>query len=299
VARVRALGHPLCAGIDPHPERIPPLFARGSMEPDDPETVPAVEAFCLAVLDHLTGRVAVVKPQIALFEALGWRGFQALERVLDAARERELLVVLDAKRGDIASTAEGYARAYLGAGAALAVDAITLNPWLGLDSLDPFLGLARAEGRGVFVVTRSSNPGARDFQDLDAGGRPVHERVAEALAPAAAGLAAPQSGWSSLGVVVGATSPDHARRLRAILPRSLFLVPGYGAQGAGAAEAVAGFVPGPGGRLEGGIVNASRSILFPTDADTDDVARWDDAVEAALDRAIDELSGAVAGGAGA
>jgi len=289
----RRLGHPLCAGLDPHLDRFPPLFRRGGMAPEAPETAAALEAFCLAMLDRLAGRVAIVKPQIAFFERLGWRGIQVLEGVVAAARERDLLVLLDAKRGDIGSTARGYAEAYLGSEAVLPVDAITANPYLGLDALEPFVDAAGETGAGVFVLVKTSNPGSGDFQDRSLGGRPLYERVAESLAGIAERMSGPETGWSSLGAVVGATYPEVHHRIRELLPRVLFLVPGYGAQGGGAKEAVAGFVAGPGGRLEGGLVNSSRGILFPPGSDTDHVSSWERAVDEALDRAISELGEAV------
>jgi orotidine-5'-phosphate decarboxylase len=263
------------------------------MAPEAPGTAAAVQAFCLAVLDRLAGRVAIVKPQIAFFERLGWRGMQALEAVVAGARERDLLVLLDAKRGDIGSTARGYAEAYLGSEAVLPVDAITANPYLGLDSLEPFVLAAGETGAGVFVLVKTSNPGSEDFQDRSLEGEPLYERVAASLTAVAERMAGPETGWSSLGAVVGATYPQVHRRIRELLPRALFLVPGYGAQGAGAREAVAGFVAGPAGRLEGGLVNSSRAILFPPGSDTDDASRWERAVDEALDRAIGELGEAV------
>jgi orotidine-5'-phosphate decarboxylase len=263
------------------------------MAPEAPETAAAVQAFCLAVLDRLAGRVAIVKPQIAFFERLGWRGMRALDGVVAAARERDLLVLLDAKRSDIGSTARGYAEAYLGSGAVLAVDALTVNPYLGLDTLEPFVKAAGEAGAGVFVLVKTSNPGSEDLQDLSVGGSPLYERVAESLAGIAERMTGPETGWSSLGAVVGATYPELHQRIRELLPRALFLVPGYGAQGGGASDAVAGFVAGPAGRLEGGLVNSSRGILFPPGADTDAVASWERAVDQALDRAIGELGEAV------
>jgi orotidine-5'-phosphate decarboxylase len=294
MVRTREIGHPLCAGIDPHLARIPPLFQQGSMTATDPATPGAVEALALAFLDRLAGRVAVVKPQIAFFEQMGSAGLAVLERVMAAARERELLIVLDAKRGDIGSTAEGYARAYLEPGAAAEADAITLNPYMGLDTLAPFVERAAAYGRGLFVLAKTSNPGSGDLQDrlLEKGG-PVYEGVAASLGELADKLKGPGTGWSSLGIVAGATYPEQAERLRALLPNALFLVPGYGAQGASAAEAVQSFVAGPRG-LEGGLVNSSRGLLFPEAGEGAETASvWEAAVDEALDRATQELASAV------
>jgi orotidine-5'-phosphate decarboxylase len=296
IERVRELGHPLCVGLDPHLAAIPPLFRRGSMAPGDPQTVEAVEDFLTAVIDRIAGRVAIVKPQIAFFEQLGWRGMRLLEVICGRARVAGLLVLLDAKRGDIGSTAEGYATAYLAREAPLPVDAITLSPYLGFDTLAPFARVAGEAGRGLFVLVRTSNPGSGDLQDREVGGEPLYVRVAEGLAKmeaAEAALRGPRTGWSSLGVVCGATWPDQARRVRAALPRALFLVPGYGAQGGDAAAALEGFVPGPRG-LEGGIVNSSRGIIFPEGSEeATALPRWEEGLGAALERAIAELGEAV------
>ena len=293
ILRLRELGHPLCVGLDPLLASIPPLFAQGSMRAADPRTADAVEAFLVAVVDRLAGKVAIVKPQIAFFEQLGWPGLRALARVCDRARAAGLLVLLDAKRGDIGSTAEGYAAAYLGADAATPADALTVNPYLGFETLAPFVAAARANGRGLFVLVKTSNPGSGDLQDRSLEGEPLFARVAQGLAPSAESLMGSKTGWSSLGVVCGATYPEQSQRVRALLPRSLFLVPGYGVQGASAEAAVASFVRGPAG-LEGGVVTSSRAILFPEAArGTADARRFERALDDALARAIDELAGAV------
>jgi orotidine-5'-phosphate decarboxylase len=293
IARVRELGHPLCAGLDPDLALIPEAFRSGSMAPGTPATAKAVGAFCAAFLERVAGKVAAVKPQSAFFEALGWRGVKVLSEVIAAAREAGLLVVLDAKRGDIGSSAAGYAAAYLAPKAPIRADALTVNPWLGLDSLEPFVKAAEDAQAGLFVLTRTSNPGGRDFQELaPEAGEPVYHRVARALQPHAKRLAG-KSGWSGLGLVVGATTPDEARRVRDAAPTSLFLVPGYGAQGAAARDAVAGFVAGPGGRREGGIVNAARALNFPETARSRSTKAWERAVDDALDRATSELSAAI------
>jgi orotidine-5'-phosphate decarboxylase len=293
IERTRRLGHPLCVGLDPHLALIPELFRRGTMAPNDPETAAAVQEFLGAVIDRIAGRVVIIKPQIAFFERLGWRGMQVLDGLCRRAREADLMVLLDAKRGDIGSTAEGYAGAYLSSDAAMPVDAITLNPYLGFETLDPFVRAAREAGRGLFVLVKTSNPGSGDLQDRDVEGEPLFGRVADGLVRIEKALLGQKTGWSSLGVVCGATWPDQARRVRDTLPRSLFLIPGYGAQGASAADAVQSFVPGPNG-LEGGLVNSSRAILFPENARTaESHTVWESALEAALDAAISELGSAI------
>ncbi len=286
ILRQRELGHPLCVGFDPHLDRIPDAFRAGTMAPSDPATADAVERFFTEVIVRLAGRVAAVKPQIAFFEQLGWRGLRTLERLVQRCRENELLVVLDAKRGDIGSTAAGYARAFFGEMAPLRADALTVNAYLGLDTLEPFMEAAGQADGGLFVLVKTSNPGSGDLQGLTVGERPVYLHLASALGARAQHLAG-ETGFSGLGAVVGATYPDDARRVREAMPEALVLVPGYGAQGASAAQAVAGFVRGPNG-LEGGLVNASRSILFPAGSD------WGSAFHAALEQATEELGAAVA-----
>lgn len=288
------LGHPLCVGLDPHLGLIPALFRRGSMAPSDPQTVDAVQGFLSAVIDRLAGKVAVVKPQIAFFEALGWRGLEALDGLVRQARRQGILVLLDAKRGDIGSTAKAYAAAYLGLEAPMPCDAITLNPYLGRDSLEPFVQRAEATGSGLFILVKTSNPGSGDYQDRAMqDGETLYAGVAASLAEIADRLRG-ASGWSSLGVVVGATYPGESETVRRLLPQSLFLVPGYGAQGGSADAAVRGFVRGPGGNLGGGIINSSRGVLFPADAAEADAKGWEDAFDRGLQETLEELRRAVA-----
>jgi orotidine-5'-phosphate decarboxylase len=293
IHQIRRLGHPLCVGLDPHLDLFPEVFRRGTMRPNDPATVAAVEEMLLLVLERVGGLVPVVKPQVAFFERLGWRGIAALERLCERARQLGLLVLLDAKRGDIGSTAEAYANAYFGYDAPLPVDALTVNPYLGRDSLEPFVKAAKTSDGGLFVLVKTSNPGAVDFQGLDASGEPLFAKVAGALATEAESWRG-QEGWSSLGVVVGATQATDAPRVREKLPHSLFLVPGYGAQGAGVKEAVAGFVEGPNGRREGGLVNSSRGLVFaPALASASSAAAWERSFDQLLDRTIGELGEAI------
>jgi orotidine-5'-phosphate decarboxylase len=241
---------PLCVGFDPHQERIPELFGDG---------VFGIRAFFLEVLSRIDGKVGIIKPQIALFERYGIPGLELLAELCEAARKDDHVILLDAKRGDIGSTAAGYAKSYLGEDAWLDVDAITLNPYMGIETLEPFFALAESQRKGVIVLTRTSNPGAADFQEQKIDGKPLFELVAEKLAPFARDLHLGESDWSSLMVVVGATAPNEAKRLRAILPRCPFLVPGFGAQGGTAKDALAASVNG-----EGVVVNASRGVLYPT-----------------------------------
>lgn len=279
IEATRQLG-PLCVGIDPHAGRIPELFGG--------DTPAGIAAWGMSMVDMAKGRVAIVKPQAALFERHGPEGMAALQAVAARAREAGLLVLMDAKRGDIGSTAEGYARAYLEEDSPFQSDCLTLNPYMGLDTLEPYLSRAEENGKGIAVLTRTSNPGSADFQALNCGNTPLWAQVATALGPASARLMG-RSGWSSLMLVAGATGPAEARILRELAPEALFLVPGYGAQGAGVDEALAGFVDGPQG-LEGGVVSASRSVSFPPAAQS--AERFDDwqaAIADAIDSAQAEL----------
>ena len=289
VAATRAYG-PLCVGIDPHPALIPALF--GAVGPE------AAARWGIAMVERCAGRVAVIKPQAGLFERWGSKGMAALEQVCEAAKRANILVILDAKRGDIGSTAEGYAEGYLGAGSACPCDAITVNPYMGLDTLEPFVTVPEREGRGVVVLARTSNPGSSDFQQKLIDGEPLFLHVARALGPMIARLKGPESGWSGLMLVAGATGPQEAARLRAAAGDALFLVPGYGAQGAGARDAVAGFVQGRNGRngLEGGVVNASRSVATPDSAkDAAGAKNWEHAIDLAIAAAQADLVDAVRG----
>ena len=288
IEAVRRTGSPLCVGLDPFPERIPALFgAAGSTQ--------ALRDFCESAVAVAAQHAAVLKPQLGLFEQFGIAGYIIASDLVRHAHELGLLVILDAKRGDIGSTAEGYAKASFGRERGFDADCVTVNPYMGKDTLEPFVAMAEQDERGVAVLVRTSNPGARDLQDLDVGGAPLWTRTAEMIAPLAKRLEG-ASGWSGLMAVAGATYPDEARRMRALLPTSLFLVPGYGAQGASAADSVAGFTktaPGNSGVLEGGVVNSSRAVLYPESAaKAGNLAEWRDAIGAAMAAAARELRAA-------
>ncbi len=211
--------------------------------------------FCCEMVEACAKSVVAVKPQLAFFEARGVDGMRALAEVLAAARRCGLITIADAKRGDIGSTAEAYARAYLDDGE-FACDAVTANPYLGTDSIAPFLMRIR-KGRGVFVIVKTSNPSSGEFQDLATASGPLWEAVARRV-HGWAGDFAGKSGLSSVGAVVGATYPEHARRARELMPQEFILAPGYGAQGAGPKDSVAA------ARSDGRglVVNASRSVMY-------------------------------------
>ena len=285
---IRSTGTPLCMGIDPHASMIPALFGDAST-PGSPQTLRAITDFSMACLAAAKGQVAAIKPQAAFFEAQGPEGVRLLADLSRTAIADGILVIMDAKRGDIGSTSTAYAAAMIGHDAPFPSDALTVNPYLGLDTLEPFLDRADACGAGLFVLTRTSNPGAGTLQDLDVDGRPVYQHLAEALAPLAAARRG-TGGWSSLGIVAGATWPEEAKTLRNLLPDAPFLVPGFGAQGAGASQALAGLTRQQDG-WQGGLINSTRGLIFPkAAADATSVTAWRDAVDEAVRGSRDALA---------
>lgn len=263
IAAIRQRGNAVSVGIDPRPEALPPgLLARFSA--DRAGVAAAFEAFGRGLIDAVAGLVPAVKFQAAFFEAYGPEGFAALHASARAARRAGLIVIIDGKRNDIGSTAEAYARAYLGESevgdrseASWEADALTINPYLGTDGIEPFARWAGRSGKGAFVLVRTSNPSAAEFQDLNCDGHPLYRHVADRLASWAEPLRG-ASGYSALGAVVGATYPAELSELRAALPGVFFLVPGYGAQGASARD-VAGAFDADG---LGALINSARGVGF-------------------------------------
>jgi orotidine-5'-phosphate decarboxylase len=287
-AAVRRVGNPVLVGLDPRIESLPPGLLQGKT-PDD--LAAAYTAFCSGVIDVVAPLVAAVKPQTAFFEQLGPLGLVAMRDVIAHAASRGLLVVLDGKRNDIGNTAQGYAEAYLGAGTASpwGADALTVSPYLGDDSLTPFVELAKARGAGIFVLVKTSNPGGKRFQDLVAEGRPVYRHVAEHVQQLAAQTCAANSPYGLVGAVVGATYPEQLAELRTVMPHAWFLIPGFGAQGGTAKDCAAAFDQ----QGLGAIVNNSRGIIF-AQARKDFAGRfapsqWQEAVEAATREMIEQL----------
>ena len=238
-------------GLDPRVDQMP-AFLRGS------GTYAAITAFHELVIDAVADLVPAVKPQLAFFEQYGVVGMQAFENTVLAAKKRGLLVIADGKRNDISSTAEAYASAYLGSDG-FDCDALTVTPYLGRDSLVPFVEGCKKHGKGLFVILKTSNPGSKDFEDqaLAETGRPLYEKIAGVISELGSDLVG-ESGYSSVGAVVGATFPEEGRRLRELMPKALILVPGYGAQG-GSAQAAAECFNDDG---LGAIVNSSRGITY-------------------------------------
>lgn len=245
--RVHEVGSPTCVGLDPHLDRLPGLVAGSGRA----AAAGVARSFCFDAIDAVADTVAAVKPQVAFFEALGAAGVAALEDVVAHARSAGLLVVLDAKRGDIGSTARAYAQATLDDDGPLGCDAVTLSPYLGAESLAPFMERT-AVGKGLFVLVRTSNPGAGAWQL--SGDAPFAHAVADWVR--AANEAAP----GAVGAVVGATlAAAEVEGLRMRMPHAWFLVPGYGAQGAGAAQ-IRPHLRADGG---GALVVSARGVLYP------------------------------------
>jgi orotidine-5'-phosphate decarboxylase len=286
-AAIRLKGNPVLVGLDPRIESLPPGLIAGRSHA---EVAKGFVSFCHGVIDVVAPLVAAVKPQAAFFEQLGPAGCVALGEVIHYAAGKGLLVILDAKRNDIGSTAAAYAEAYLGPGdsSPWGADALTVSPYLGDDSLTPFVETAQQRGAGIFVLVKTSNPGGKRFQDLLFDSRPLYRHVGqyvESLSQATRG----QCGYGIVGAVAGATYPDELAELRAAMPSTLLLIPGYGAQGGTAKDCAAAFDANG----LGAIVNNSRGIIFaharPQYKTKFGPSRWQEAVQAATSDMIAEL----------
>jgi orotidine-5'-phosphate decarboxylase len=282
-------------GLDPRFDQLPTSVIRAARDRfGDPHTIAAAayEEFCLRLIDVVAPLVPAVKPQAAFFEECGPEGVRVLARVIRRARQAGLIVICDAKRGDIGSTAEAYAGAYLAGedpdAAPFASDALTVNPYLGVDTLEPFVRVAQERRAGIYVLVRTSNPGAGAFQDRMAEKRPLYLHVAAAVEELATRTAGKEC-YGAVGAVVGATYPRELVELRAAMPHAPLLVPGYGSQGGTAAD-VRGAFDAEG---FGALVNNSRGIIFaharePYRSEFGD-QNWERAVEAATKTMIAEL----------
>lgn len=249
-------------GIDPDPARLWPGLAQAAGAGSAAaKAASAVEAHCRALIDAAGPAAVAVKPQLACFERLGAPGREALGVVVSHAKAAGLLVLADGKRGDIDISAAAYGQSLAGRTETpfgpiegLGADAFTANPYMGIDTLEVLIEAARANAAGVFVLVRTSNPGAADFEDLElAGGGTLWERVARTVDRLGA-----DGELSDVGAVVGATAPEHVARMRELMPRTIFLLPGIGAQGGSVEELAPAFAPG----RAAGLISASRSIVF-------------------------------------
>jgi orotidine-5'-phosphate decarboxylase len=263
----------LVVGLDPRPDLLP-VELRG-----DPER------FCCGIVDAVAPHAVAVKPQLAFFEALGADGMAAFAEVCAYARRAGLLVIADGKRGDVGSTARAYASAYLEGEPPLA-DALTVNPWLGRESVEPYLAAARRYGTGIFCIVKTSNAGG-DVQDVTlSDGRPMWQHVAALVAEWGEELVG-ERGLSSVGAVVGATYPRAVAEARKLMPQAVLLLPGIGAQGGSTAELVRAFTSGP----ASGLVNASRSVIYAFRGSGEDYRAAAGAEAARLRREIWAVSG--------
>lgn len=290
-AAVRRCGNPVLVGLDPRDDMLPDSIAQAKQGGDPASVACRYGIFCRAVLDVVAPLVPAVKPQAAFFEELGPPGMVVLgEIVRYAAEEKGLLVILDGKRNDIGSTAAAYARGFLGreGQSPWGADAMTVSPYLGEDSLEPFVETAVERSAGVFVLVKTSNPGGGMFQDLVADGQPLYRHVARYVEKTAQQTAG-DCGYGVVGAVVGATYPEQLAELRAAMPHAWLLVPGFGSQGGTARDVAAAFDQ----HGSGAIVNNSRGILFAHTrkpyAERFGPSKWQAAVEAATRDMIDQL----------
>ncbi len=286
ISKTREIGVPLCLGLDPHPHLIPKIFNTNPSECN----IKNVENFLFEIMEIANGKIVAIKPQVAFFELLGPKGMSLLIRISNFAREKNILVIMDAKRGDIGTTSKAYANAWLGENACYPSDALTVNPWMGIETLNPFIEVAKKTNSGVFILLKTSNPGSSDLQDLTINNKPLYIHLAEKLNRISKNNLG-EYGYSNIGMVVGATKPNEAILIRENLPNSLFLVPGYGAQGATAREALSGLIKRH-QVYEGGLINSSRKILFPDGSyNVDNIKTWKQLIKASLENTLNDLKG--------
>ena len=258
IAQIEAKNSVLCLGIDPHWEQIPERAKDVVSDSDFNFTEHVITNFCTGIIDACYDLVPIIKPNAAFFERFGWQGMHALHKIVNYAHTKGLLVIIDAKRGDIGSTSQAYAQGMLGLDSSgLHGDALTVAPYMGSDSISPFIEVASDRYCGLFVLLRTSNPGANDLQELLLGDDPLWIHTARLISSQGERHIG-KHGFSLVGAVVGATAPEQGARLREMMPQTFFLVPGYGAQGATANE-LSGFFNSVG---LGAIVNSSRGITF-------------------------------------
>lgn len=276
-AAVDAKNTPAIVGLDPRPEHFPEPYKNRSRG-NALDLAEATRDYHRALLDVLAPFVPAIKPQSAFFEMLGQAGWEVLWDCVDYAKEIGLMVILDAKRGDIGSTSDAYASAFLAGGVRRDLpqaDALTINPYLGKDACGPFLEMASERKAGLFVLVKTSNPGAGLFQDH--GSPPLADRVAQEV-HAWGAERSHHADWHDVGAVVGATRPEELAHFRALMPKTPFLLPGFGFQG-GTAEGLTAAFDSQG---HGAVVNASRSILWAHErTDLAPLGGWQAKVQAA------------------
>lgn len=266
IARIDELKNPSVAGLDPKLEYVP-RFLKDAFFVKDGHTLKAaagaILAFNKALIDELCGIVPAIKPQAAYYEMYGWEGVRTLAETIRYAQQKGMYVMTDGKRNDIGATMTAYATAHLGKvmvdGVELepfGADALTVNGYLGTDGIQPLLDVCQKYDKGIFVLAKTSNPSSGELQDRKIDGKSVYEIMGE-MCEKWGEQQIGKYGYSAVGAVVGATYPEQLAELRAKLPHTMFLVPGYGAQGGGA-KGVAGAFDANG---RGAIVNSSRAIM--------------------------------------
>ena len=293
VRRIAELDNPTVMGLDPKLEYIPQLLIDQAKDeyPDDMEkaSAHAIWLFNKALIDAVCDIVPAIKPQFAYYELYGIEAVKVLNKTIEYAQSKGMLVIGDCKRNDIGATSTAYAEGIIGSTEIIGgervsmtgCDCATVNAYLGIDGVKPFLDVCSRDGKGIFILVRTSNPSAGDLQDLELkDGRKVYEAMAQLVNTWGSELVG-EEGFSSVGAVVGATWPEQAVEARKLMPNNLILVPGYGAQGAGPDSAVASFTKD--GR--GSIVNASRSLMCAWKKRED--LQPEDFAQATRDEAID------------
>jgi orotidine-5'-phosphate decarboxylase len=238
---------PACVGLDPVLEKLPDGVSRD---------LAGMKQFCFSIIDAVSEHASCVKPNLAFFERYGWEGMKVFFEVCAYAKTKDLIVIADGKRNDIGSTCDAYADAYLGKD--VPIDALTVTPYLGSDGIKPFMKRCVENGKGIYVLVKTSNESSGEIQDLPTGDEAVHDHVAQLVESWATLALGEASGLSAVGAVVGATYPEEMKYLRTLMPHVPFLIPGYGAQGGTAGNIKHGFLPDG----TGAVVNASRSIIY-------------------------------------
>lgn len=267
IEAIKAKGCPVVIGLDPRFDLIPKSFFSDTEDKTRNEIIEDVLFdFNAAIIDEIKDIVPAVKLQSAFYEQCGVPGLWAMKRLVTYAKEAGLIVIIDAKRSDIGSTAEAYANAFIGKTMILEkeeaifdADAVTVSPFLGRDSLMPFIETCKKYGKGIFVLVKNSNPGSGDLQDLKiaSSGEELYKHVARMVDELGKDLVG-EHGYSSISAVVGATYPEEAAALRTLMPKAYFLVPGYGAQGGTAKDTLPCFDH----NKIGALIHAARSITF-------------------------------------
>lgn len=272
ISKVKETNNPTVMGLDPRYDMIPESI-REKYSQDIEGACKAILEFNKGLIDSVYDIVPAVKPQIAFYEMFGIEGIKVFNETCKYAKQKGMIVIADVKRGDIGSTAAGYSNAYLGKTpigeekvSIYDVDFVTVNPYLGIDGVKPFIDDCKEYGKGIFILVKTSNKSSGELQDLKLeNGTTIYEKVAELVSSWGKDLVG-EYGYSSVGAVVGATYPIQIKELRKIMPKTYFLIPGYGAQGGKAEDIALGFKDGI-----GGIVNASRSLMAAYKSD-----RWKD-----------------------